>query len=757
MAQVCGAFIAPTVEFGSAPLFRRDFETLTDHGVLESAMIRVSALGTIEAWINGVAVSDDLLAPGWTSYEWRVHVVEYDVTHLIQSRSTIALMVGNGWYRGRLGWFPTRTYGDQIAGFAELRLRYSDGFEQLVATDQSWACGPGPVVSNDLYDGQTIDARLNNDSWRRPGFSSPDWVAARRIPYSGDLQLDKAPPVRRMAELSPRRAWRSRGGATLFDFGQNIVGFLRLKVSGAAGTVLTARHAEVLEDGELCVRPLRTAAATDQFILSGGADFFEPTLTFHGFRYAEISGWPEAAAPLPADAVTAVVISSDLSRTGYFECSVPDLNTFHANVVRGMRGNFIDIPTDCPQRDERLGWTGDISAFAPTASFLFDVRSFLADWLEDLKLEQRAAGGLVPFVVPDVLKRAERPEEGASATTPAAIWSDAVAWVPWALWQSYGDSAVLADTFEGMCSHARLVRSRLSPTGVWDSGFQFGDWLDPDAPADHPEQAKADSGVVATACAFRTATIVADVARVLNHPEAATEFQNMADELRGAFAARYVGGGRIQSDCATVYALAICFGLLDAEQMNWAGRRLADLVAAAGHRISTGFAGTPFVADALTLTGHERSAYRLLLQRECPSWLYPVTMGATTVWERWDSVLPDGSINAGEMTSLNHYALGSVADWLHRVVGGLAPLEPGYRKILIAPRPGPGIDWARTSLQTVRGPAAVSWRVSGDQFIVAIEIPDSASGIFRWPGHQDQELGPGEHTITVGIPDDKVA
>ncbi|MEU8664410.1 family 78 glycoside hydrolase catalytic domain [Actinoplanes philippinensis] len=490
-------------------------------------------------------------------------------------------------------------------------------------------------------------------------------------------------------------------------------------------------------------RPLRDAQATDRFILSGAEDFFEPTMTFHGFRYAEITGLSEQE----ARDVEAVVVHTDLTRTGTFECSDDLLNQLHSNVVWSTKGNFLDLPTDCPQRNERLGWTGDIAVFAPSAAYLFDTGPFLADWLADLAAEQRAAGGLVPFVIPDVLKYLpDVPEFPAPDST--AFWSDAAVWVPWTLWQAYGDPAILASQYDSMTAHVRRVETLLSPAGVWDTSFQFGDWLDPDAPPDNPAKAKADPGVVATAACYRSATITAEAAAVLGRDQDAAAFRDLAARIRAAFNEQYVSAdGTIVSDCTTVYTLALVFGLVDDEAT--AGRRLAGLVADSGYRISTGFAGTPYILDALTRTGHLDVAYRLLLERGCPSWLYPVTMGATTIWERWDSMLPDGSINPGEMTSFNHYALGAVADWMHRVIGGIAPLEPGYSRVLIAPRPGGGLTWSRAGLETRHGRIEVSWRLGDGEFTVDVTLPAGVTGVLSLPGRDDAELSGGVHRVIV--------
>lgn len=734
-------------EFDGAPLLRGEFRLDDHHGDVVSATLFLSALGVVEAWVNGQRASEDLLTPGWSSYEWRVRYSELDVTELVSTTTVVGLALGNGWYRGRLAWSGgSKYYGEELGAFAELRIRFTDGHEQVIGTDASWTAGPSATTDNDLYDGQSIDARRFDDAWLSPGFASSEWSAAKVLdddlsrlePYIG-------PPVRRQMELQPVKVWTSPAGKVLVDFGQNLVGWVRATLTGPSGQVVTVRHAEVLEENELGTRPLRSAEATDRFTLSGGSDTFEPTLTFHGFRYAEVDGWPGGADALREHGgLTAVVISSDMKRIGTFQTSNPLLNRLHENAVWGMRGNFVDVPTDCPQRDERLGWTGDLSAFAPSAAFLFDSRDFLRDWLRDLALEQSHNDDLVPFVVPNVLKYIEQPAEFGAPDT-AAVWSDAAVWVPWALWRAYGDRRVLEEQFESMTGHARRLRSKLSPNGLWDTGFQFGDWLDPDAAPHQPWAAKADKHVVATLCAFRTASLVAAAADVLGDAGASAEFGTMAHELQAAFTEHYVSESVITSDCTTVYALAIVFGILNEADREFAGHRLAELVEKSGYRISTGFAGTPFVTDALTEAGHLDAAYRLLLQTENPSWLYSVCMGATTIWERWDSMLPDGTINPGEMTSFNHYALGAVVDWMHRTIGGLAPLEPGYSRILMAPQPGGGLDWAETTLETPLGLASVRWDMVEGRVEVTATVPDGSEAVLRIPGSDDEVVGPGHH------------
>ena len=754
MPDWAASLICPDDDFEGAPLLRREFTLEAGHGSVRHATLHATAHGVFEAFLNGQRVSADVLAPGWTSYEWRLRYASHDVTDLLQPTSVLGIALGNGWFRGRLGWTGDGAYyGNELGAFAQLEIDFDDGHRQVVVTDESWAAGPSAVVTNDLYDGQTIDARRHSDVWLQPGLDGEDWTGvhlgeldlARLTPYMG-------PPVRRQEELAPVSIWTSPSGKTLVDFGQNLVGWIRVRVKGPEGSRIRLRHAEVLEHEELGVRPLRTAKATDELILSGAADGFEPTFTFHGFRYAEVEGWPGGIEALQADpgALTAVVVHSELRRTGTFECSDEMLNQLHRNVVWGLRGNFLDVPTDCPQRDERLGWTGDIAVFAPSATYLFDVDDFLRNWLQDLAAEQQAAENRVPPVVPDVLKYMPRPKDWPSPDS-TAIWSDAAVWVPWSLWWAYGDLRVLRDQFDSMAGHVRRVESLLSPEGLWNAGFQFGDWLDPTAPPEEPFLSRADDGVVATACLYRDAHILRDTAKLLEKDEEAEHFAGLADRTRAAFNEHYVqADGTIHSDAETTYALAIVFGLLDAEAEQLAGQRLAELVAESGWHIRTGFAGTPFVCHALTKTGHLNDAYRLLLQRECPSWLYPVTMGATTIWERWDSMLPDGTINPGEMTSFNHYAFGAVAHWMHQAIGGLSPLAPGYAKVLIAPQPGGGLTWARTSLETRHGLVSVAWR-QADKLTLDVELPDQVTAVIRLPDGSEHKVRAGQHRLSARV------
>lgn len=751
--------ITPDQAIDGAPAVRRVFALDPDHGPVVAAEVLATAHGVCEVRVNGAPVSTDLLTPGWTSYEWRLRYAQWDATPVLAGlaggRAVIEAIIGSGWYAGHLGWDGSKeVYGSERAALVELRIRFADGHVQTVGTDETWTSAPTETTADDLYDGQRIDRRISAAD-RFAAAPMPGEGGVRIVPFdAARLAAYTSPPVRRQEEISPIRVWRSPAGALLADFGQNLVGWTRLSMRGTAGQEITLRHAEVLDEEELGTRPLRRARATDVFVLSGADDVFEPTLTFHGFRYVEVSGWSGADEDL-AEALRAVVIGSDLTRTGTFRSSHPLLNRLHENIVWGMRGNFVDVPTDCPQRDERLGWTGDLAAFAETAVYLYDTEAFLADWLRDLAVEQEHADGRIPIVVPDNLKYEEIGAMAAAmgSSLVIALWNDAACWVPWAMYEAYGDPGVLGEQYASMTGHVRRVAAALSPRDLLEGGFQLGDWLDPTAPPDAPHLAKADPAVVATACVHRSVVIARDTALVLGRDDDAAEFAALATRIGGAFVEHWVRDGRIHSDAPTVYALAIAFGLVEGTDRAAAGGRLAELVAEAGHVITTGFAGTPFILTALSETGHLETAYRLLLQERCPSWLYPVTMGATTMWERWDSMLPDGTINPGEMTSFNHYAFGAVGTWLHRVVAGLAPAAPGHSRVRIAPRPPEtGLTSAETALDSRHGRIATGWSVEGGRLRVVATIPEGVTAEVSLPSGFAVEVGAGAHEWEESFP-----
>jgi alpha-L-rhamnosidase len=725
---------------------RSTFETAA---AVERARLYVTSAGIHEVLLNGERVGTSVLAPGWTSYGSRIHYETHDVTDLVRTGTNgLGAVVADGWWRGHLGWEMRRNvYGDRIGLLAQLEITYADGTTQTVTTGPDWRTSVGPVLAADLYNGETYDARLELGDWSAATFDDGSWEKAEVFePAVGELVAPSGPPVRCVEELGVREVITTPTGRTVLDFGQNLVGWVRFTVDGPEGTEITLRHAEVMEQGELGTRPLRNAQATDRYTLRGGGpETWEPRFTFHGFRYAEVVGWPGEVDPA---AFTAVVVHSDFERTGTFACSHELIDQLHRNVVWGMRGNFVSVPTDCPQRDERLGWTGDLQVFAPTATFLYDVDGFLADWLADLAADQSPEGA-VPLVVPS---QVFGPEPWGFV---AAAWSDAAVVVPCTLYERYGDRDALERQFDSMRAWVDFVRAKAGDRMLWPEEPQLGDWLDPSAPPDNAGKARTDAVLVASAYFARSAQLVSRAAAILGHDDLAEDYDALAAEVRRAFRDEYVApSGRLSSDAMTAYALAIAFDLYETDtQRERAAARMATLAAADHHHVATGFVGTPLVLPALTALGDTATAYKLLTQTSCPSWLYPVTMGATTVWERWDSMLPDGSINPGEMTSFNHYAFGAVADWMHQTIGGIAPATPGYRELRVAPIPGGGITWAECALRTPYGRAACRWELEGDELSLTLDVPPNSTATVVLPGSDDgpQRVGSGHHEWTSRV------
>ncbi|MEV3964246.1 family 78 glycoside hydrolase catalytic domain [Nocardia sp. NPDC050193] len=746
-AQSRGVFITPALELGEAgpaPYFRREFEVAARP---RRATLRVTAIGLVEPHLNGTRVGDDVLAPGWTSYRHRLQVSSYDVTDLItQGQNVVGAVVGEGWAVGRFGFEgKNHHYADRPALFLELELDHGD-HRETIASGPGFTSATGAVTAHSLYDGETHDARLEPTGWNAPGFDASQWHPVTDFEWRTDTLVEPiGSPIRRIEQLAAVSVTARPDHRYVVDFGRIITGWTRLTVEGPAGTTVTLRHAELLRDGDVDTTTLRTAVATDRYILRGeGAETWEPRFTFHGFRYVEVDGWP---GELELGALTAVVVHSEMTRTGWLETSDERVNQLYSNVVWSMRGNFVGVPTDCPQRDERLGWTGDIHAFAPAAAFLYDVRGVLGSWLADLAAEQAEQGG-VPFVVPDVL----------TAPSPqTALWGDAAVGIPWTLYWEYGDVEILRRAYPSMTMFVRDVAGRLDTDDLWSTGFQFGDWLDPDAPEDRPSEAKTDRYLVAQAYFCRAAGQLARAARILGHDDAdAAEFEELATRVRAAFRREYVtASGRVAGETATAYALAVVFDLLDAEQLGRAGDRLADISARNGYRISTGFAGTPHMLPALTAAGRGEEAYRTFLQTDLPSFLYPVTMGATTIWERWDAIRPDGTLHPSGMTSLNHYAYGAVADWMHRVVGGLVPVEPGYRAVRVAPLPGGDLTHATLTHDTAHGRFRVAWRIAEEVMTVAVTIPEGVDATVVLPHDPDGRVvtvAAGKHRWEYSLP-----
>ncbi|MCW2898814.1 MAG: rhamnosidase [Streptosporangiaceae bacterium] len=694
--------VQPEAPVAPAPLLRRGFRLAAKP--VRRARLYSTALGLYEAQINGRRVGDDRLAPGWTDYRTRVQYQTYDVTRMLRAgNNAIGVTVAPGWYAGNVGMFGPKQYGDRPWLKAELEVEYADGTTDRVVTDDAWRSTTGPVVAADLLMGESYDARREPAGWTAPGFDDASWqpvLKGQGITARPVAQVDA--PVRVERELRPVKVTEPKPGVHVFDLGQNMVGTVRLRVSGEAGRTVTLRHAEVLnKDGTIYTDNLRSARATDTYTLrGGGTETYEPQFTFHGFRYVEVTGYPGTP---PQDAVVGRVMHTAAPFTMSFDTDVPMMNQLHHNITWGQRGNFLSIPTDTPARDERLGWTGDINVFAPTAAYNMESARFLTKWLQDLRDVQTSDGAFT-----DVAPLGERLGSG------SAGWGDAGVTVPWSLYQAYGDRQVLEQSYPAMTRWISYLER--NSTGHLRPAAGFGDWLNvaDETPKD----------VIATAYFAYSTGLVAKTARALGKEDEARHYDELFGQIRDAFDRAYVSGdGRVKGDTQTAYVLALSMDLLPDSARGPAADRLVQLIQAKDWHLSTGFLGTPRLLPVLTATGHTDVAYRLLQQRTFPSWGYQIDKGATTMWERWDSIKPDGSFQDKGMNSFNHYAYGSVGEWMYQNITGISAGEPGYRRVVIRPRPGGDVHRASGRYDSVYGPITTRWEVRDGRFTLDVSVP----------------------------------
>jgi len=717
-----------------SPFLRRAFRV---GEAVRSARLYVTSLGLYEVYLNGQRVGDALFTPGWTSYRRRLQYQTYDVTALLRlGANVVGAILGDGWYRGNLGFFRQRNlYGRQLALLAQLEIRYQSGRTERVVSDGDWKAAAGPILNSDIYGGETYDARRELSGWTARGapYDDREWTRVGVLVYPGALVASMSPPVRRVRELRPIAIRRAPSGEMLFDLGQNFTGWARLNVSGSPGTTVTLRFGEVLDRaGNLYTANLRAAAQTDRYTLSGKPrEVYEPHFTFHGFRYVAVAGLPS---PPDSTTITGIAVSSDLGQTGSLVTSDSLLNQLQRNIVWGQRSNFLDVPTDCPQRDERLGWTGDAQVFARTAAFNMDVSGFFAKWLADVAADQDPSGS-VPWVIPNPL--------GGDSVRFAgtAGWSDVAVIIPWTMYLTYGDRRLLERQYPSMRAWVDYARRQAGPDLIWKPGWQFGDWLA--LHSDDPSYPGATTGtdLIATAFLAHSTDLVSRTAAVLGRADDAASYRARFRAIREAFDREFVSQtGRVGENTQTAYALAIAFDLLPDSLLPVAAGRLARDVAARDHHLTTGFLGTPYLLHVLGATGHVADAFALLAQRTYPSWLYPITRGATTMWERWDGIRPDSSFEDPGMNSFNHYAFGAVGDWMYQNIGGIDvdPAVPGYRRSRIAPRPGAGLTSASASLETVYGNLSSAWRLDGggQRFVLEVTIPaNTAAEVTLWDAH----------------------
>jgi alpha-L-rhamnosidase len=746
-AKWIAAGSVPDSAAGPSPLFRREFSAAKK---VSSATLYITSHGLYEAFINGKKAGDGLLTPGFTSYNKRLQYQAYDVSALVQrGNNVIGAMLGSGWYRGPLAWAGNKNiYGNSLALLAQLEIRYADGSRETIVSDGQWKTAAGAIRSSEIYNGETWDGRKLQQGWTNAGFSDHDWEAVfiRDYPYNNIVPTENE-LIKKHEIFKPVRIFKTPQGDQVIDFGQNLVGWVDITASGKSGDEIRISHAEVLDKtGNFYTANLRAAKQQDVYILSGpGEEHFEPHFTFQGFRYIKVEGYPGEIKP---ENFTAVALYSDMPETGNFSSSNPLINQLQHNIQWGQKGNFLDVPTDCPQRDERLGWTGDAQAFSRTASYNMGVRNFFAKWLKDLSADQFSDGG-VPFVIPNVLG----PGAGSSAG-----WADVATIIPWNIYLAYGDTSILSQQYASMKAWVNYMRDH-SRNDLWNTGFHFGDWLSYRSPDDEEKSAITDKYLIAQCFYAHSTQLLTDAANVLGLKEDETNYKQLLERIKSAYLKEYVTpAGRIVSNTQTAYVLALEFDMLPESMRTLAADRLVENIKSYADHLTTGFLGTPYLCEVLSRFGHTDEAYRLLLQDTYPSWLYPVKMGATTIWERWDGEKPDSSFEDPGMNSFNHYAYGAIGDFMYRVVAGLDtdPSSPGYKKIIIKPHPGGDFSNVSADLNTYYGLVSSHWKIMGNQFELDVDIPANTSADIYLPatneaGYRKLEIGSGKYHFTCSL------
>jgi alpha-L-rhamnosidase len=726
---------ADTNRYFPSPHFRKEF--LVSKPV-KSARIYVTSHGYYELQLNGKKVGDQIFTPGWTSYLKRLQYQVYDVTSMLpQGANAIGAVLGDGWYRGTLAWGNNwAIYGKRLGLLMQMKITYSDGTEDLILTDESWkGCIDGAILMNDIYNGETYDASKKLTGWSLPAYNDKKWSNVRTGNYPlSNIIASEGNPVRKIQEIKPVKIFRTPKGSLVADMGQNMVGWIRLKVKGPKGTVVTLRHAEVLDKyGEFYTENYRVAKTMLTYILSGdGEETYEPKFTFMGFRYVEFTGFPGELTP---DNLTGVVVHSDMVLTGKYESSSPLLNQLQHNIQWGQKGNFVDVPTDCPQRDERLGWTGDAQAFSRTAAFNYNVSPFFTKWLKDVAADQKQDGA-VPDVIPDVLNK-----QDAKTAAPSAGWGDVAVIVPWTMYQVYGDKELLANQYPSMKAWVEYIRQKAGDTYIWKGGSKYGDWLFYHPPVNnHPEpDGHTEHDFIATAYYAYSASLLAKAAKELGKTEDEKYYTDIFNKIKKVFDYEYVTpSGRIGTNSQTSYILPLMFGLLPEDMRQKAAGYLVADIKSRGNHLSTGFLGTIYLCHVLTDNGYTDVAYDLLMQEDYPSWLYPVKMGATTIWERWDGQKTDSTFQDAGMNSFNHYAYGAIGDWMYRVSAGIETMSPGYRHLLIQPHPTAKLEYSRASFESQYGTVASGWERKDGKITIKVQVPVNSKATLLLPAKRPE-------------------
>ena len=716
---------------------------------VKKARVYVTARGLFELHINGKRLGEDYFTPGWTDYNKRIQYLVYDVTaELCPGSNVLGAILGDGWYAGFLVWARKHyLYGHQLSLLLQLEVEYFDGKREVFCSDPTWKTAPGPILRSDIYNGETYDARKELKSWNTAEGKDSAWkkaavFTAPKVPIVAKCHG----PVRKQEQLPALKQTEPEKGVHIFDLGQNMVGWAKIKLSAGKGTEVKIRYGEMLNaDGTLYTANLRSAECTDRYICKGGSEVFEPHFTFHGFRYIELTGLRKK--PVKTDA-TGVVLHSDIPETGKFSSSNKLLNRLQKNIVWGQKGNFLEVPTDCPQRDERLGWTGDAQVFIRTAAFNRDVASFFTKWCTDLS-DSQFSDGAFPFVAPDVIR-----VEGRGA--PA--WADAGVICPWTIYLCYGDKRILERQYDSM--KGWIEWQRKSSAGlINDPPSNFGDWLGLDVCEGKVTKALTPSDLISTAYFAYSTTLFARIAKILERKQDAKKYSKLAVKVKAAFNREFVSpNGKVAGETQTAYLLALGFNLLPEEKQAYALKRLIRDIERRKWHLSTGFVGTPLLAPVLTRFGRKDIAYKLLLQKTYPSWLYSILQGATTMWERWNSYTKAEGFGDVGMNSFNHYAYGAIGEWIYNTVAGieLDPEKPGYKHIIIRPQPQiktkedrVQINWVKCELRTRYGRVSIQWKLQGNKLFSSVEIPANTTATVSLPGQKSKEIGAGKWKFAV--------
>lgn len=717
-----------------AHLMRRSFVV---HSPARSATLEITALGAYEAELNGQRVGDALLTPEPSDVRYRLLYQTYDVrSQLLVGENVLGVIVGDGHYASELHGRGRYPFGESPRRLlARLEIVYEGGAVEHITTDADWRRTKAPIVRSEIYHGETYDARLEASGWSAPGFDDAGWepVALAPAPPCA-LHLQESPPIRAMASLAPRTITALANGEHVVDFGQNFAGWCRIRVRGNAGDRLTLRFAEVLgEDGQVDMRNLRTARCTDHYILRGDpeGETWQPRFTYHGFRYVQVAGWPGVPT---ADSFTGVVVHNDLPVTGSLASSNPIVDGLWRNTLWSQRSNFVGVPTDCPQRDERMGWTGDAQIFWPTAAFNMDVRGFTRRFLADMRASQQPAGAYMDTNPPGF------------PTAGGPGWSDAGVVLPYAVWRHYGGTAHIDEHWASMERWMAWIADA-NEDGIWRHRrlFDYGDWLSLDAKSLLDETTP--KLLTATACWARMLGMMAELAEATDRQQAASHYRRWHDRVRQAFAAEFIRpDGEIGVDSHTGYILPLAFGIVPQDLRQAAADKLAANIRRRGTLLTTGFLGTPFSLDTLADHGHAELAVELLLRTEFPSWGYMIAKGATTIWERWNSDVGDVAMN-----SFNHYALGAVTGFLYRRVAGIAALTPGFRVIDVRPLLDPRLGSGQAALMTDHGEIATAWQVDGSgNASFTLTVPPGCQARVTLPGEPALMVEAGQHRFAFG-------